>query len=461
MAINRLRQRYANGIGTIKCSITNFSGTTTPWSLSVTDLGETKSIADETTVQEFTRRTSVSEFVVRRAVPSYPKNAANFRPVQIASIIKGNALYNGQVKCETSVPGYFSSVKADGPLTAVASVRAQDFPWLPVIDTAFPNLNSPRADYCLQQAANSASEAVHEFGVTLGELAETAVMLASPLRAIANLSRRAGLLGSIFFKDGLEGLLVKPHRAVRRFDRLSGWEKARKSANAGCYVVNESSNFWLVYRFGIQPFIKEVGDIMSMSYDNYESSLIRLSRSRAADTWTEKAGTGTCSLGNYIYCDFNDTVKYRSMSSATYAYSVKHGIGLSDFFNANGLALRHLPQVLWELVPCSFVLDRFVDVGSFIRSLTPDPSVKTIDTCVSERFQLILTRRATRIYRYARPTNQTIFEKNNKFRVWNDKYSRYTGVLVPRLPQWNPKLLNILQHVDHATLLWQRLPKWR
>lgn len=462
MAVNRLRQKYATGIGDVKCSITEGNGNVTSWSNRVSNLGETKSIYDETTTQEFTRLTKLGSFTVSRVRTSPKRNAANFRPVRIASIIKGNSAFNGEAGMSFAVPGKFANVTVLGPIVALADLTQSSFTYLPPISTVFPTQNTQRGLYCLQQAANSASDAVHEFGVTLGELAETISMLTNPLRAISKLSKKMGLLDGSFRKDAtLKKLLFSPSNRVRQFAKKTGMQKITSGAQSGRYIVDQSSNFWLTWRFGVKPLIKEISDIMLMDYSNYESSDIRIARKRAADDWTIRSGHNVGGLGYRLYYEFDDIVKFRSMSSASYAYSVKHGFGLSDFLNSTGLSLRHLPQVMWELVPCSFVLDRFVDVGSFIRSITPDPNVKTIDTCISEKVEIILDRRVTGGYYLYWPVTGLKFSRNNKLRVWNYRYSRDIGIPVPRLPQFNPKLLKIEQLIDHATLVFQRLPKWR
>lgn len=466
--LNRLRQRNASGQGVVECAITQSNYSVTKWNKTCVDLGETKSIYDESTVQEFIKRRKLMDLRIEVSRSSEPRNAANFRPVRIASIIKGNAVYDGGFQCAFSVPGYFPMVSVKGPVASLASHTQQSAPYLPSITAVtFPSITMPRALWCLQQASNEASEAVHDFGVTLGELAETVSMLMSPLKGISSLCKASYLLGcELFFdkhprKGKARKLLLRPDKAIKRFSAKTGMQKATGIAQSGCYVVDQASNFWLTWRFGVKPLIKEINDILSMDYREYESSELKFARKKVADEWTTRTGSSGGSLGNYLYFTLDDLVKWRQSSQATYAYSVKHGFGLSDFLNSTGLSLRHLPQVLWELVPCSFVLDRFVDVGSFIRALTPDPAVKTIDTCVSEKVEVILDRRVTNVYRLYRPQANYIAPINRRLRIWNFRYSRDVGIPVPILPLWNPKLLKIEQLVDHATLVWQRLPKWR
>lgn len=463
MALNRLRQKYAAGVAQVKASFITSRGDSVSWSVPINDLGETKSFLDEATVQEFRRPTRSGEIVIQKLKSLDKRNAANFRPVRIASIIKGNSVYNGSCKATFSVPGYYPLCKVEGPVAALASLTQANCPHLPLItSTVFPTMTQHRALYCLQQAANKASEPVHEFGVTLGELAETISMLTSPLRTISKLSKKMGLLDGTFVRrTSLKDLVFIPSKRVKRFARKTGMQKVMSGALAGGYVVNQASDFWLTWRFGIQPGINEIGDIMKLDYSSLDNSGIQLARKRVADEWTIRTASTGGSLGNYFYYACEDNVRSRGMSSATYAYSVKHGTDLWEFLNSSGLSLRHLPQVMWELVPCSFVLDRFVDVGAFIRSLTPDPNVKTIDTCISEKVEVILDRRISSLYRLNRPLANLKFTDNKKFRVWNFRYARDVGVAVPRHPLLNPKLLKIAQNIDHATLLWQRLPKWR
>lgn len=463
--LSRLRQRDAKGIGTVMCSFSDTRNNITKWSVSSNDLGETKSIYDEAALVEVTKRTKLGDFVVRKHRISEPRNIANFRQVRIAGVIKGNTVYDGEVDASFVVPGYYNKVTVKGPVVALARHDQSSCPYLPPINAvSYPTVYMPRALWCLQQASNKASEAVHEFGVTLGELAETVSMLMNPLKAAVRLSQRMSLVGGVLFlerRGRKPQIMIRPSSAVKKFAAKTGWEKAKSVHLAGCYVVNESSDFWLTYRFGISPLIKEVCDIMSMDYSSYESSPLQLARKKVADEWTVRNGSTSANLGYYMYATIEDIVRWRQSSAATYAYTVKHGFGLSDFLNSTGMSLRHIPQVLWELMPCSFVLDRFLDVGSFIKALTPDPNVRTIDTCVSEKVEVMLTRQCTSIYRLNRPLSNYKATTSRKLRIWNTRYSRDVGIPVPILPQFNPKLLKIAQLVDHATLAWQRLPKWR
>jgi hypothetical protein len=52
-----------------------------------------------------------------------------------------------------------------------------------------------------------------------------------------------------------------------------------------------------------------------------------------------------------------------------------------DFSVANniGFSVKGLTSLPWELVPYSFVADWFVNVGDYIRALTPVPGLKLLD----------------------------------------------------------------------------------
>lgn len=462
--LNRLRQTEACGIGVVNCILYPKTGAPINWSISASNLGETKSIADEASTQTFNRKTKVLSYTITKQSSAKARTPANFRQVRIGSVVRGNSRFDGHHSSTFVVPGYYPLIIVDGPVAATASTTLVKCPVLPwELNDDFIGIDPNKSAWCLQQAANAASEAVHDFGVTLGELVETVSFLLQPFKALKLLTEKHGLLSAVFRHDlKTNEILTRPEYFMRyKFKRMSGSEKAKGAARAGWFVVNESSDFWLSWRFGVKPLLKEIHDIMGMDFSSYESTPLALSRKRFADKWNYKASLNSTGLGNYVSADLEDRVKYRSSSQATYAYAVKHGFGVSDFLNAYGLTLRHLPGVLWELVPCSFVLDRFVGIGDFIKSLTPDPSVTTIDTCVSTKRELILDRKVTKVYRYGRPLANYVATKNNKFRIYQAAYSRDVGVSVPRIPQFNPKLLKIQQQVDHLALLWQRLPKWR
>lgn len=462
MAVNRLRQKYGQGVAVVKNTIDYVGGypPSQSWSVTRSDLGETKSIYDEASIQTFQTRKGLMR---SRWVTDRNRSPANFKPVRIASIIKGNGVFDGYLEMDYSLPYYnMARVVHKGPVLALGSFDQGSVPIIPSA-TAFPNLDTATSNWCLQQAANEASEPVHEFGVTLGELAETVSMLISPLQAVSKLAKRLGLNGGVFMKEKSRygtNLVFRPHINTRKGAMNSLFGKPHP-VKSGCYVVNQASDFWLTWRFGVKPLIKEINDIMTMDYSSFEDSPLRISRKRSTKPWVAGVGPSIAlPIGNYFYVLFRDSYRHRTMSQASYAYALKHGTGFSDFLNANGLALRHLPQIMWELVPCSFVLDRFLDIGSFIRSITPDPSVTTLGTCVSTKFEYMITREYSAMS-YSYSTFSVQPKKNHRFRLWNTTYTRDVGVPVPIKPLFNPKLLKIEQLIDHATLVWQRLPKWR
>lgn len=460
MALNRLRQREAKGESSIHLDRKMSDGSTSAWDVPITDLGESKSILDEAVVQIFknARGLEIPRFKVEKN-----RNPANFRPVRIARVVKGNKVFDGRVDVSLKTNWLVREVSVKGPVLAHANFDQSSCPYLPQFThLTFPNVNMHRALWCLQQASNAASDSVHDFGVTLGELAETVSMLVSPLSAINKICKKAFLLGSKyhFVRNGAKSgfYAITPHKSVKHFAKKTG---LKEIAQSGSYIINNSSNFWLSWRFGVQPFVKEVGDIMSLDFSDYESSQLKIARKRSTDPWKVITGSSGGSLGGFIAYSLNDRCRTRTMSQASYAFSVKHGFGLDDFMNSYGVGLRHIPQVLWELVPCSFVLDRFVDVGAFIKSLTPDPNVKTLGTCISEKTEFILDRTLKEVYCTKASSTSYVVREAKKFRIWCDRYSRDVGANVPIFPLLNPKLLKLKQNIDHVTLLWQRLPKPR
>lgn len=203
---------------------------------------------------------------------------------------------------------------------------------------------------------------------------------------------------------------------------------------------------------------------MSLDWGYWHNPDVRLAKKRFVESkqrqilndQTFPAGRS----GFYSVCTIDS---YKELSTqATISYQVKRGLGLDEALNGYGLSLRHLPGVLWELTPLSFVVDRFVDVSSFIGAITPDPSVRQLQNCVSRNQHSYIDFIFTRgyylggyipIYKVNKPVK--------RFRIFVNQYTRGVNVPIDWWPQINPRLTNLKQYVDHATLLWQRIPKFK
>lgn len=253
-------------------------------------------------------------------------------------------------------------------------------------------------------------------------------------------------------------MLFKPskkHLNLRRF--------GKQFKDTSYRIVDESSNFWLTYRFGVKPLLQDIRNLLNMDFDKLSDPGTLLSHGKAGGKKVQSIVANSVSTIDYFEVPFRDTIVEKFRHNATVAYTRKHGGGVEAFLSAFGLNWWQIPKILWELVPCSFVVDRFVDVGTWLSNIRPDPHVKVLDSCVSASYRKTRTREATGL-RYKSYIGRVDWSKSYvpMLKVFMSSYTRETGwASTPILPSINPRLLKLEQQIDHATLIWQRLPKRR
>jgi len=159
-------------------------------------------------------------------------------------------------------------------------------------------------------------------------------------------------------------LLTHPTKQI--FKVLSDPKKSFASKAA-----RSTADAWSIYRWGIRPMVNDIEGILEGLKKQVGERRFTTRASQTIRRVTASSVQGTYGIArvtiNQITTD-EVTVRARTLDEGT--FSVANNIG----FSAKGLT--SLP---WELVPYSFVADWFVNVGDFIRSLTPVPGLKCLD----------------------------------------------------------------------------------
>lgn len=137
----------------------------------------------------------------------------------------------------------------------------------------------------------------------------------------------------------------------------------------GQLVVDSTSNAWLQYRYGVRPLLFDIRDYMAAAEKRIHSRIY--SRSRVSKE--ECSSTEVFLTGNRD-CFPASVVKHTLSNLQT--YSVRAGVTSDiDLLVANLSEQRYrLDQILstaWELVPFSFIIDWFLNIGDILANLTP------------------------------------------------------------------------------------------
>lgn len=231
------------------------------------------------------------------------------------------------------------------------------------------------------------------------------------------------------------------YRALRdahfRRNLAKKWNKKdRRSKVKSLYDYFSSA--WLEYRYGWMPILYSTQDAVKAF-------------SAEEQKWYKGRG----------YQQFQDTIsvthpeetfsswKEQWTEELEYTHKVR-GWAAAEFRTGTGHRFQADPiTTAWELVPFSFVVDWFIQVGSYLGAVSPFTSGRTLGSCVS-----VQTSCKWRLYEHIWdiPTSSTTGDGDNTAlmaEVTRESYTRYPGS--PSLPGWNPRL-NLPRFVDMIAL---------
>jgi len=143
-------------------------------------------------------------------------------------------------------------------------------------------------------------------------------------------------------------------RAVRRLDVSAAWRALGVKRPRGWRAASRSfGSHWLEYHFGWEPLVNDIYNAVGFLNDPLPSVRIR-GRGKSIVRWVENQGPG--------------------QDEYTHEHRITYGADVSisdpDLFLLNKAGLLNPALVAWELVPFSFVIDWFANVGGWLASLT-------------------------------------------------------------------------------------------
>lgn len=133
----------------------------------------------------------------------------------------------------------------------------------------------------------------------------------------------------------------------------SGWKK-KPTPRSPRQPLDESSSAILEYQFAWSPFVGDIAAAAAVMGSNPSSGPV----SARAYTNVVRNTRST----NFDYFDSDIYLEYK--------IGARIGISNPNYALANHLGLINPVQIVWELVPFSFLVDKVLDIGSFLGSFT-------------------------------------------------------------------------------------------
>jgi len=260
--------------------------------------------------------------------------------------------------------------------------------------------------------------------VTVAEAAKTAKMLATPFDNAIRLLRRAV-------------------------------NAKTKALERGLRLADAAAAAWAETRLGWKPFLFDVQNIAD-AYAQSTTGYFKPTRLVARSSFKHSRVIED----DYTWsAPFLGGVPLRRVK--TLNTKVSSGV-LYELFDESqvdstarlmSLRLSDIPRSLWELIPYSFVVDRFISIGNWLNAITPKPGVSIKGSWITETNEAKV---AVRQLNYVFPVgnNYCTVPGGNTWEATSKGMHRTANPQSPvfELPAWNPKRLSWQQTLDHYAL---------
>lgn len=314
-----------------------------------------------------------------------------------------------------------------GDVAAVnASNGAPPYPSY-IADSAIPALE----DFTLMKALARVSPATMESLVSVAEAKKTSQMLYRPFQNSLTLLGRMVTRRAHLVRNGLD-------------------------------FAKASTQAYLEYRFGWKPIINDFKNACEAHVVHDQVRNLRLvARASEERSWilTGRQYSSTFNGGIQVAssADYHRVLK----CSAGYLYEIVDENANASLQRALGLRVADLPGTMWELVPFSFVLDRFVNIGTWLRAIVPKPGVKIRGSWVTTKITDINAHRVTeaKLFVSAMGIYPAITYRHSGGGYTENirRKIRRGNPAQPVLPSFDTGDLSLVQHLDHAALITQVL----
>lgn len=249
--------------------------------------------------------------------------------------------------------------------------------------TAFPSIGSgfqtglDRArDEVLTRVYSKANSANADMIIELTQLMSTGKMFLGAGRTLLSLATNAN------------AFLRKPGLFLRRGED----RKIRIPPDGREVNLSSLAGWWCELRFGWGPLLYTILGIQeALARDDLDT--VKRITYRALEEYQYVA-----EKTNVVPVTYNTfTTNFLYTTKIEYKSNLRAGILVEDGFTlarALGLDVRYIPIALWDAVPLSFIVDRFINCGNYIRSLQPIPATAFGGSWVVEKFDVTTTRKA-------------------------------------------------------------------
>jgi hypothetical protein len=291
--------------------------------------------------------------------------------------------------------------------------------------SSYPDVPDINIEIMKNQAINQAYANVElsEAAIlaTLGELDET-------IKFIVSSGRR----------------LLKIYRDIR---------KLRLKALAKQFSAKELADRYMEYRYAIRPLVMDVEmslrALSNMDKDLKGQKLRQTFRSRFTDSDVNVQASEVAPFSTYW-------IGWNWSGQSHIDVTVSGGV-LTDIefiSNLNIWGADQFIETVWELIPFSFIIDWFFNVGTTLAAWTPEAGVKTLTSWVTVDKTVTCTRKVDSAFGKGYYDHESVSDSGGSISLINREYTRIPNFSRSLLPNFHLNL-DALKIVDLAIILKQ------
>nr|WEU70932.1 MAG: maturation protein [Hangzhou fiers-like virus 3] len=318
------------------------------------------------------------------------------------------------------------------------SGQMTDWMWTNNIHT--PTDNTTYSKFIGKLRAQNAS-----LGVTLGEQQSARRMILDRTKQLFDFSR------ALVRRD-----LDRAWRIAMKDWRQVGPQKRPNKPPTFRDPLVTTSNLYLEWSWGWRPMVEDIGNALETFVDPITPIYVRASHLYEAVHNAFYSNTTGFEAANPPYYWRKEQIakwfmKYRCSTGA------KVSVDNPNVALANRLGIVNIPQIVYQVTPFSFVLDKYLNIGQMIGSLTDTFGFTLSDAWTARRFEI--THNETSTEWRAPPAGATYVHE--VYTVTGKSYvkSRVSGLLGPSLTLRAPSIGSMSEAASYMALLYQLLRK--
>lgn len=221
--------------------------------------------------------------------------------------------------------------------------------------------------------------------------------------------------------------------------------------------LNYLSSKWLELRYGILPTLYDIQDLVKYYETNVVRPVDEIRKTSAMQKVPRKSILKESGGYDRVINSWGITWNYEVTSEYQVTSHVYYTVGNDSTSNQLGFGVYNTLPLVYELIPYSFVVDWWSNLGDFIRASCPRPGHVQLGNTIGYKTTIKSLCQLDSYYAIGpRWRLNTPFPIHQAWDEWS-LYTRVVNRPLPAFPQVNYSLSSVLHAVDGTSLIWQRM----